>query len=90
MNPNSPRYYVYILLCHDGSYYTGYTHDLKSRLEQHRKGRGSRYTRMKKPKKIVYFEEFKSRSDAMVREREIKRLAHHEKTKMISAKNHLS
>lgn len=90
MNHNSSRYYVYILLCRDDSYYTGYTHDLKIRLEQHRKGRGSRYTRMKKPKKIVYIEEFTSRSDAMTREKEIKRLTHREKAKIITEKNHIN
>ena len=79
-------YYVYILLCRDDSYYTGYTHDLKTRLEQHLKGRGSRYTRMKKLRRIVYFEWFNTRSEAMKREREIKRFTHQEKTNLINEK----
>lgn len=79
-------YYVYILLCRDGSYYTGYTQDLKTRLEQHLKGLGSRYTRMKKLRRIVYFEWYNTRSEAMKREREIKRLTHQEKTDLINEK----
>jgi len=79
-------YYVYILLCGDGSYYTGYTHDLKTRMEQHSKGRGSKYTRMKKLHRIVYFEWFNTRSEAMKREREIKRFTHKKKTALINKK----
>ena len=80
-------YYVYILLCQDGSYYTGYTQDLKKRLEQHLNGEGSRYTRMRKPERIVYVELFNSRSDAMKREREIKRLTRKEKVDLISRRS---
>jgi putative endonuclease len=80
-------YYVYILLCHDDSYYTGYTQNLKTRLEQHWKGTGSRYTRRKKPKRIVYMEQFPTRSEAMRREREIKRLTHQAKTVLINTKH---
>ncbi len=79
-------YYVYMLLCRDGSYYTGYTRDLKNRLEQHLRGKGSRYTSMKKPERIVYIESFKIRSDAMKREKEIKRLTHKEKSELINKK----
>ena len=76
-------YYVYILLCKDGSYYTGYTHDLTTRIEQHFKGKGARYIRMKKFDKIVHMELFNSRSQAMIREKEIKRLTHKKKTELI-------
>ena len=76
--------YVYILICEDGSYYTGFTQDLKARLEKHLRGEGSRYTRMKRPERIVYVEWFKTRSEAMRREREIKRLTHKEKSLLIS------
>ena len=75
-------YYVYILLCKDGSYYTGYARDMKSRLEQHRKGQGARYTRMHKPERVVYIEEFSSRSRAMERERRIKKLSHRKKQEL--------
>ncbi|MCW3993847.1 MAG: GIY-YIG nuclease family protein [Candidatus Bathyarchaeota archaeon] len=77
-------YYVYILLCKDGSYYTGHAKNVKHRVEQHKKGQGARYTRMHKPAKIVYVEEFNSRSDAMKREREIKSFSHSKKQRLVN------
>ena len=79
-------YYVYILLCKDGSYYTGYAKDMKSRLEQHRKGQGARYTRMHKPDRVVYVEDFGSRKEAMERERQIKKLSHRQKKQLINSR----
>jgi putative endonuclease len=78
-------YYVYILLCKDGSYYTGYAKDLKHRVEQHKKGQGARYTRIHEAEKMVYVEEFNSRSEAMKRERRIKSLSHKEKHRLINS-----
>ena len=78
-------YYVYILLCKDGSYYTGYAKDLKHRVEQHKKGQGARYTRIHEAEKMVYVEEFNSRSEAMKRERRIKSLSHGEKQRLINS-----
>ena len=78
------EYYVYILLCQDGSYYTGYSQDVKNRLKQHMIGKGSRYTRMNKPERIVYMKKFETRSAAMKQEKKIKRLSHKEKTELIS------
>ena len=79
-------YYVYILLCKDGSYYTGYAKDMKRRLEQHRKGQGARYTRMHKLDRVVYVEEFSSRSRAMERERRIKKFSHRQKQHLINSR----
>ena len=78
-------YYVYILLCKDGSYYTGYAEDVKRRVERHKKGQGARYTRMHEPEKIVYVEEFDSRSETMKREREIKSLSHSKKQQLANS-----
>jgi len=78
-------YYVYILLCKDGTYYTGYAKNLEHRIEQHKKSQGARYTRTRKLEKIVYIEEFNTRSEAMKREREIKSLSHREKRQLISS-----
>jgi putative endonuclease len=72
-------YYVYLLLCDDGSYYTGYTSKLASRLHRHKRGQGARYTRMRRPKRIVYVERFGTRRAAMRRERQIKALSHNQK-----------
>lgn len=75
-------YYVYVLLCEGGSYYTGYAKNVGSRVRQHVKGCGARYTRLHKPRKLVYTEEFATRKEAMRREKEIKRLSHAGKQKM--------
>jgi predicted GIY-YIG superfamily endonuclease len=77
-------YYVYILRCKDGSYYTGHAKDVEKRFEMHKKGRGARYTRMHEPEKLVYIEEFESRSEAMRRERRIKTLSHNKKQQLIN------
>ena len=82
-------YHVYIVLCDDGSYYTGYAKDVKHRIEQHRKGQGARYTRMHKPEKTVYMEKFNNRSEAMKREREIKQLSHNKKQELAKSYNKL-
>jgi putative endonuclease len=72
-------YFVYMLLCDDGSYYTGYTTNVLSRFERHRKGRGARYTKMRQPKRVVYLQRFTTRRAAMRRERQMKALSHDEK-----------
>ena len=76
-------YYVYILRCKDGSYYTGHAKDVEKRFEMHKKGRGAKYTRVHEPEKLVYTEEFESRGDAMRRERRIKTLSHNKKHQII-------
>jgi putative endonuclease len=78
-------YHVYILLCTDGSYYTGFAKDLKRRVDQHKKRQGARYTQMHEPEKIVYVEKFDSRSEAMKREREIKSLSHSKKQRLATS-----
>jgi predicted GIY-YIG superfamily endonuclease len=77
-------YYVYILRCKDGSYYTGHAKDVEKRFEMHKKGRGARYTRMHEPEKLVYTEEFESRGEAMRRERLIKTFSHNKKQQLIN------
>ncbi len=76
-------FYVYILQCHDGSFYTGYTKDLQQRTRQHENGKGARYTKAHRPQRIAYVELFGTRSEAMKREREIKKLSHQQKLNLI-------
>lgn len=78
-----PHYYVYILRCKDGSYYTGHAKDVEKRFEMHKKGRGARYTRIHEPEELVYIEQFENRGDAMRRERKIKRFSHDRKHQLI-------
>ena len=79
-------FYVYILLCMDGSFYTGYTKDVDERMKQHENGKGARYTKTHKPQKLEYLEVFGTRSSAMKRERAIKKLSHQQKRDLISSK----
>jgi putative endonuclease len=76
-------YYVYILLCKDGSYYTGHAKNVERRVERHKKGQGARYTRMHELEKIGYVEKFDSRGEAMKREREIKSFSHNKKQQLV-------
>lgn len=77
-------YYVYVLLCKDGSYYTGCTKNLKSRIRRHIKGLGARYTRIHKPEKIVYVEKYPTLREAMHREKTIKKLSHKKKQELVN------
>ena len=65
-------WFVYILLCEDGSLYTGISNDPQQRFLDHKNGKGGRYTRLHKPTKIVYKKQLASKSDALKRELQIK------------------
>jgi putative endonuclease len=78
-------YYVYIILCDNASFYTGYTKDVDERLKLHANGRGAKYTKMHKPKKIVYVESYEQRVEAMRREKIIKKLNHKQKQTLIKS-----
>ena len=82
-------YCVYVLLCSDGSFYTGYTRDLEARVRLHKSGRGARYTKMHKPKRLVYMEEFGTISEAMKKERKVKKLSHRQKLELVKARRHV-
>jgi len=82
-------YHVYVLLCSDGSYYTGYTSNLGLRVRQHEEGSGARYTRMHKPGRLVYAEKFNSRREAMSVERKIKTMSHDQKNRLINSPRNL-
>lgn len=75
--------YTYILKCKDGSYYTGWTNDLKKRLQAHNDGKGAKYTKYRRPVQLVYYETFKSKQEAMSREYAIKHLSRKEKEELI-------
>lgn len=75
--------YVYIVECSDGTLYTGWTNNLERRVKQHSNGSGSKYTRGRGPVKLVYYEEYDEKTDAMKREYEIKRYSRKDKLKMI-------
>ena len=79
-------WYLYILLCADGSLYTGVARDLERRLHEHNHtAAGARYTRPRRPVRLAYFEEMPSRSAACKREYEIKQLDARQKAALILA-----
>ena len=76
------QWLVYILRCGDGTLYTGMTDDLSRRLEQHRTGKGAKYTRGRPPLTLVYSETCINRSHALRREAAIKRLPRKQKLQL--------
>lgn len=75
-------YYVYMVRCKDNSLYTGWTTDPKRRAKEHNKGKGAKYTRSRRPVKLVYVEETSTKQEAMKREYAIKQLQKVEKEKI--------
>jgi len=65
-------FYVYILRCADGSFYTGHTDDLELRIAEHEAGAFQGYTKKRLPVELVFADEFPSREDALDREKQIK------------------
>lgn len=76
--------YVYIVECEDGTYYTGWTNNLDKRLKAHNDGKGAKYTRARRPVSLVYYEEFRTKEEAMRREYAMKRMTRNEKSQLIS------
>lgn len=77
-------YYVYIVKCRFGTYYTGYTNDIEKRLVEHNKGIGAKYLRGKGPVTLVYHKKFKSLSQALKTEIKIKKLTRSKKENLIN------
>ena len=65
-------YFVYLIECSDKSIYTGVTTDVTRRFNEHKTGIGGHYTRSKQVVKVLYTEQFKTRSEALKREAQIK------------------
>ena len=61
--------YTYILRCSDDTLYTGWTNDLSKRLKTHNAGKGARYTRGRLPVKLIYYETFATKKEAMQRDK---------------------
>lgn len=77
------NYYAYIIKCEDDSYYTGYSTNPLKRFEKHKAGKGAKYTRSHKPVSLELTVECESKSDALKREYQIKKLSHIEKATII-------
>jgi len=77
------KWYIYILLCLDTSYYTGMTWQPDTRWTQHLSGLGSKYTKNHPPLKVAYLEEFDNFEEARLREKQIKGWTRVKKEKLI-------
>ena len=75
---------VYLLECRDKILYCGWTNDLKKRTKAHNAGKASKYTRVRRPVRLVFFEESETKSAAMKREAEIKSFSRQQKLALIS------
>ena len=84
MGKENDIWQVYMVLCNDGTLYTGITNDLEKRIEAHNSGKdGARYTRSRRPVKLVYSEEAGSKSTAAKLEYKIKKMTRAKKMEMI-------
>ena len=80
------NYSVYIVKCKKGTYYTGYTNNLKKRVTLHNSGQGAKYLRGKLPVKLVYSKKYKYYKCALNAEREIKAYSRQKKEKLLKIK----
>ncbi len=76
--------YMYVLECRDGSYYIGYTTDVRRRLAIHNSGKGAKYTRARLPVKLIYAQGFASKEEAMSAEALLKRKKRPQKEEFLS------
>ncbi len=76
--------YMYVVECRDGSYYTGYTTDVKKRVAVHNSGKGAKYTRARLPVKLIYAQGFDSKEEAMSAEAFLKRKKRAQKERFLS------
>lgn len=77
------KYYFYLARCSDNTLYAGYCVNIKNRQNKHNKGEGAKYTKYRRPVKIIYFEEFDDMIGAMRREAQIKKWSRIKKENLI-------
>lgn len=82
----SGKFHVYIVRCADNTYYTGYTPDLKRRVKLHNSGRGAKYTRDRRPVKLIWSKKYKYFKPAFISEKRIKRLTRKQKITLVKGR----
>jgi len=88
MTKRLKTWYLYVLLCVDRSLYTGITTDLKRRFDEHLYDKkGAKYTRSRKPLRILYTEKYFGRSKASIREAQIKKMTRAQKELLVLKKS---
>ena len=86
MRNSGTKYWVYILECSDGTYYTGITTDVQQRVETHNLRKGAKYTAPRLPVILIYSEMHPDRSSAAKRELEVKKLTRAEKEILVKSR----
>ncbi len=77
-------YFVYVVKCSDQTFYTGITTNLNRRIKEHNNSKlGAKYTKIRRPVKLIYSQEFNNRSEASIEESRIKKLSRLEKLNFI-------
>jgi len=79
------KYYVYIVLCRDKTFYTGTSNNVKKRIATHNAGKGAKYTSVRRPVKLMYTEELENKSAALKREIAIKKLSRQQKEALLKS-----
>lgn len=81
------RNYTYMVECTDGKLYTGWTNCIEKRIQEHNCGKGAKFTRGRGPVKLRYLEILETKSGAMKREAEIKKMNRTQKILLIENGN---
>ena len=82
------KWFMYVVECADGTLYTGVTNDIKRRVNEHNYGmKAAKYTRSRRPVKLMYKKEYKGRSCAMKAEYKFKKLTRKKKLEIINEKS---
>jgi putative endonuclease len=79
------RFFVYIVECKDGTYYTGFSNNLENRIILHNNGKGAKYTRDRRPVKLVWKKEYRYFKRAFLEEKRIKKLIRIEKEELVKS-----
>ncbi|WP_226585965.1 GIY-YIG nuclease family protein [Halobacillus litoralis] len=79
-------HFVYMLRCKDHTLYTGYTNNLKARIDKHQKGQGAKYTRGRGPLVLEAFQTYPTKSEAMQEEYRLKKMTREQKEQWISTR----
>lgn len=80
-------WFLYVLECADGSFYTGISKDVEERVKEHNSGRGSKYARSRLPVVLIYSEKYRTKSRALKREIEVKRLTRTQKEELVGKRS---
>ena len=77
-------HYTYLLECSDGTLYCGWRNDLETRVKAHNSGRGAKYTKSRRPVRLVWYETFETKEEAMSREVKVKQLSRNQKDELVA------